>query len=349
MGQGPAWGVVATVDEPAQLVAAFVAHHLDQGAAEVHVFLDRPDAEAEALLADLPGVFVTACDAAYWQRSARGQRPPRHTARQNHNATAVYRRTGVSWLLHCDADEFLFCEAPLEEELASQPARIGYLRIRNVERAWPPEGPGAEIFDGPFRLPIPEFQRLGPRIYGPGADYLNQGVSGHVAGKGIVRTGRNYLMGIHYPRFDTAAEEKTVPRRPSQTAVLLHFDGLTPLHWALKLLKRVGEPRYAKPRNHGAHRTAQFIEMARICREPGAAAALCRAVQGLDAAQMRALCRLDAVAEIRPDIAGAVARHLPGRGLDLSAAAFDRALIAREARLIEETGLDLATVAAPGA
>ena len=52
---GASWAVVATVDEPAPLVAAFVAHHLNEGAREVHLFLDKPDPETVALIRDMKG------------------------------------------------------------------------------------------------------------------------------------------------------------------------------------------------------------------------------------------------------------------------------------------------------
>ena len=71
----PAWAVVSTMDEPAPLVAAFAAHYLSIGASEVHIFLDQPDPEAEALLAGLPRVYLTVCDAAYWKVNKPRKRP----------------------------------------------------------------------------------------------------------------------------------------------------------------------------------------------------------------------------------------------------------------------------------
>ena len=103
----PSWSVVATVDEPAALVVAFALHHLNIGAAEVHIFLDGPNPEAQEALSAIPQVQVTLCDAAYWAASVRRRNPVLHTVRQQVNADNAYGRTKAEWLLHCDCDEFL--------------------------------------------------------------------------------------------------------------------------------------------------------------------------------------------------------------------------------------------------
>jgi len=101
------WGVAGTMDEPAPLILAWVAHHLSLGAAEAHVYLDRPNPEVTEALAGIEGAFVTVCDASHWANSTRGTRPKRVNARQMLNATEVYTTRPLDWLLHCDADEFL--------------------------------------------------------------------------------------------------------------------------------------------------------------------------------------------------------------------------------------------------
>lgn len=329
------WAVVATVDEPAALLAAFAAHHLDLGAAAVHLFLDAPNPEAEALLAGIPRLRVTLCDDEWWRTSRRGSRPQRHTARQKSNAAHVYRQGEVDWLLHCDADEFVWPLADLAAELALAGDRFGYLNLRVAERAW--TGEEGDIFVGRFRTPLPDFAARGAAIYGPRVEYLKDGLSGHSTGKGIVKTGREYEMGVHHP----VPGAVPVPMRPANAARLLHFDGLTPLHFALKLLKRATESYGGPPRPHGAHRILQFTRMAAAARDAGAWRALAAEVQGLTAAQAEALEAADGLLEARPDIAGALARQVPGRAVDLSREAFDAALRQREAALIAATGLAL--------
>ena len=46
----PSWAVVATVSEPAALLTAFAAHHLDLGAAAVHLYLDTPNPELRGMI-----------------------------------------------------------------------------------------------------------------------------------------------------------------------------------------------------------------------------------------------------------------------------------------------------------
>lgn len=329
------WAVVATVDEPAPLLAAFAAHHLDLGAASVHLFLDAPNPEAEALLAGVPRLTVTLCDDEWWRLSRRGSRPQRHTARQKSNAAHVYRQGGMDWLLHCDADEFVWPMADLAAELEMAGDRFGYLNLRVAERVW--TGEADDIFAGDFRMPLPDFAAQGPAIYGPVAEYLKEGVSGHSTGKGIVKTGRDYEMGVHHP----VPGAVPVPMRPANAARLLHFDGLTPLHFALKLLKRATEAYGGPPRPHGAHRILQFTRMAAAAGDAAAWQALAATVQGLSPAQATALDAAGGLLNVRPDIAGALVRQLPGRTVDLSREAFDAALRQREAALIAATGLAL--------
>ena len=73
---GPTWGIVATVDEPPQLVAAFAAHYLALGASEIRLYLDRPDPAAQHLLGRLAGVHVTVCNDQHWAENPPGRRPP---------------------------------------------------------------------------------------------------------------------------------------------------------------------------------------------------------------------------------------------------------------------------------
>ncbi len=332
------WAVVATVDEPSALIAAFVAHHLAAGAAEVHVFLDRENPEALALLADVPGCFVTLCDEAYWAASTRGAKPPRHTARQKYNSTATYQKTSADWLLHCDADEFVRDGAALAAELAAAAPELGYLRLPNLERVHLLGQEPAHIFEGAFRGALPEFADQGFEIYGRFAKFLNEGVSGHLAGKGIVRTGRPYLMGVHFPRM-AESEERIIPYEIAR-AEILHFDGLTPLHFALKLLRRAYEPVYSgPPRPHGEFRKAQFRFMKNNADRPREVLRLAEGVQGISPDQAEALRAQNALDERPFDPRAAVRAFFPS--LDLSLQAFDTVLKTRDADLIAQAGLVL--------
>ena len=329
----PTWAVVATVDEPAALVAAFVAHHLAQGACALDIFLDQPDAEAEALLARFPRCTVTVCDAAYWAASKRGKRPAVHTSRQSYNAGQVYARTQADWLLHCDADEFVRDGAALVAELASAPAKAMYMRLLMAERAYPEGAIGESIFSGLFRFALPDYELDGPMVYAEMIDFFHFGLTGHKAGKALVRTGAGMEMAIHAPRGKQ-------PHRVIQTTRLLHFDGLTPLHFMLKLLRRANEPPSQASARHGIARSTQFLSLQESMTEPSLRAGLVAVLKNLDALQIKGLRRLGCLDnrpfDPSPQLVAA------GLQLDLSTTAFDAALRRRYAAFLQQHAPDLA-------
>lgn len=328
----PTWAVVATVDEPAALVAAFAAHYLAQGAASVHVFLDQPDAEAQALLARLPGCVVTVCDEAYWAASEKRKRPPMHTARQIHNARAVYARCEADWLLHCDADEFLRDGEAVAAALAAAPDFTMYLRLLVAERAYPQDTAEETIFSGVFRHDLPDYPRNGPEVYGEMQEFFHHGLTGHKAGKALVRVGAGMKMALHAP-------DGKPPHQVIKTTRLLHFDGLTRLHFGLKLLRRAHEPPSSASDRHGAARSTQFVSLCEAVAEPALRAALISALKVLDRGQMKQLRRLGCLDEAgfdpRPALAAA------GLAPDLSVAAFDANLRQRYAGFLAEHAPDL--------
>jgi hypothetical protein len=318
--QEPTWAVVATVDEPAPLIISFAAHHLALGA-EVHLFLDRPNPVAEAALAGLPRLHLTVCDAGYWAQL--GWRPQLHVGRQTHNANAVYAATKADFLLHCDCDEFLRDGAGLRAELAALPAEAAYLRLQMAERVQLAAVPEGEIFDGLFRLPVEMFDLIGDGIYGEDARFLKDGLTGHRAGKAVVRTGLGLRIGLHAP-------DGKLPHAHSAPGRLLHFDGLTRLHYTLKLLRRAAEPVTAAKPRHGRPRLAQIGAVQ-------AAGLNADRLKTLTPQQVRLLDGMGYLDRRGFDPGGALARF--GLSVDLSAAGFDAELRARDAAFLVASGL----------
>ncbi len=329
----PSWAVVATVDEPAALVVAFAAHHLAQGASRVHLFLDQPDAQARAMLAKLPGCEVTVCDDTYWAASEKRKRPLMHTARQIHNARQVYAHTDADWLLHCDADEFVRDGAALAAALAEAPAAAMYMRLLVAERAYPERVVSETIFSGVFRHELPNYPRNGAEIYGEMQAFFHYGLTGHKAGKALVRVGAGMKMALHAPYGKP-------PHQVIQTTRLLHFDGLTRLHFSLKLLRRAHEPPNAASDRHGAARITQFSSLRGSVADTDLREALVSLLKNLDQtqiAQLRTLGCLDVAGfDPRPTLAAA------GLQFDLSVAAFDASLRERYAGFLAERAPDLA-------
>ncbi len=327
---GPVWDVVATVDEPTPLVLAFVAHTLSLGPRCVHLYLDRPNAAVEKALAGMERVQVTLCTEAYWLASARKKRPPLHVGRQKENARQVYESTPAEWMVSIDCDEFLSSGADLQADLAALGKDVTFMRIPVRERVLPAGMVQERLFDGMFRMPVPNYKKVGPQVYGVYADFLRSGLTGHVIGKSAFRTGRGLQMCLHAP---LNAPMGVVGTR----AFLRHFDGLTMLHFALKLLRRAREPQFKGPVRHAAARTAQFSVMAEVARDSAQVQELVENLKRLSPDQTAALQALGVLDAQGFDPSAALAAA--GLQADLSVAAFDAELRARDAGLLAETGL----------
>jgi len=328
----PVWDIVATVDEPAPLVLAFVAHCLSLGPRHVHLFLDSPNPVAQAAMAGWPRLTVTRCTAEHWAASARRMRPPLHVGRQKENARQVYESTPAEWMVSIDCDEFLSSGADLETDLAAQGEDVTFMRIPVRERVMPAEVAQVGIFDGIFRSPMQNFQRNGRPIYGVYTDFLRLGMTGHAIGKSAFRTGRGLQMCLHAP-LDAPMGEV------GSRAFLRHFDGLTPLHYALKLLRRVREPQFKGKPRHGAPRIAQMSTLADIARNPAEVQELVAHVKTLTALQRDSLRALGVLDEVGFDPSAALAALR--MQVDLSVAAFDAELRVRDAALLAATGLGI--------
>lgn len=321
------WAVVATVDEPAPLVAAFVAHHLNQGASEVHLFLDGPDPQTVALMRDVKGCVLTRCLKEHWQAHNAGRRPLRHPMRQIINANLAYQRTTAEWLVHCDADEFIRDGRALAEELATAPEDCLQMRLGVVERVLPAGRPQQGLFDGFFRLPQRKDPWMLEPIYGELAAFLTHGLTGHSSGKSAVRSGRGLRLNIHAP-------ETKVPWKPVTSTELLHFDGMTDLALRIKLLRRAHEPPKPGKSRHLPGRQLQITMIREMMADPGRTDALVAGLRSLRLEQV-AMLELFGLIDARP-----FAPQLGGLQLELSVAGFDALLRQRQRGFLEKLGVD---------
>ncbi len=230
------WAVVATVDEPPALVQAFVAWHLALGAAQVFIYLDRPDDPVLAMLAHLPKVTVVPCDMAHWLRVGKS-RPRRHQVRQVRNARDAYARSQAGWLLHCDADEFVWAGRPVAEVLSRCALEADCLILPVAERMHVSDVPAQSVFEGVFRRPFLDPHKMGLRVFGPDYDLTYRGLTGHALGKAFVRKARSLQMSIHRPRAIHDDQDVRFERAPPEKLELLHLEGLTPTYWAYKLAR----------------------------------------------------------------------------------------------------------------
>lgn len=193
------WGIVATIKANAKEIISFVAHHLELGVDELHIYLDTPCPRAEEALAGNPRVKIIQCDEKYWRmRRPREehQRPPMHQARQFANAKWAYMHNNVDWLIHIDVDEFLWAERDVRDQLAALPDTALCARIRPLE-ALSTEGQDLPKGVTPFKSAALEWdqrRRETRDIYPTYGDFLNGGFLSHLAGKMAVRTGQPDMM-----------------------------------------------------------------------------------------------------------------------------------------------------------
>ena len=314
----PSWAVVATVDEPPALVMAFVAWHLHLGACEVHLYCDNPDHPVRAMVAHLPQVRVTPCDAAHWGKLGKS-RPRRHQVRQVRNARDAYGRTSADWLAHIDADEFLWAGRPVAQTLVEAAPGCDGLIVRVAERMHRPQDRGRSVLEGGFRRPFNKPPKMGARIFGPDYALTYRGLTGHAQGKCFVPTKSALDLSIHRPSRRDGAEP-VFDRADTDDLELLHFDGLTAAFWVYKLsrMQRALEKQDGMPPS--AHRRAQADA---LIADPERGEALYRRLKVADAAMQAKLEDYDLWLAPGFDPSEAIARFFPDASADLSPAAME--------------------------
>ncbi len=290
-----------------------------------------------ASLSTMPKVKVTLCDDAYWQRANEGARPTAHMHRQMINVRRAYNRAREDWLFFCDADEFLIPDRPVAEILDHEADRR-FLRVQVAERAFQAAAPLTDIFQGVFRRPTKDLALLAD-LYGPRVKEIDRGVLGHNFGKAFTRTGQKMIPDIHLPfpaglppRRRAALRQTEEYQRYQPDMTLLHFDGLTPTHWLVKILQKIRslglEEMLADLRvgHYSPRRSEQFRSVfhARGDWDRLVAAADILALSEGQAARLEAAGLL-----FRPDLALAAQARTVDPDLDFSVAGFD-AMLARQ-------------------
>ena len=334
------WAVVATVDEPLPLLKAFVAHYLSIGACQVHLCLDNPAQPVPGALRRVDGVFVHRCDLDWWHQAGHTKRPSKITRRQGINATHVSHLTDADFVLHCDADEFLRPGSGFLSQLQSLKGTGRWIKIPNLERAFVQDQPAQTIFDGVFkRFPVPDgaFACLEH-------PWLRHGFTGHGSGKAVVPTGFGYNFAIHAPVIGPVQARNVPPLRRATTAELLHFDGLTALHWCTKLMRLAA--RAERPLSHlSPTRQVQLPAIVACGPDPDALRALYAQMNTFTAARLADQVALGQVVTDRFDPRAAVAACFPGQDVKLDVARFDQLFLPKLAEWHDQArrNPDLAT------
>ena len=243
------WGIVATVKAPADDILNFVAHHLNLGADEVHIYFDEPNPEAQSVLETHPRVKTILCDEKYWRRRRpheEHQRPPMHQGRQFANAKWAYMHCNVDWLAHIDVDEFLWPQSPIAEQLAALPEECLCARLRPIEALSSEEQTDTEGKTFFKSCAKAWQQRLDetPQIYPTFGGVLNGGYLSHVSGKLFVRTGlqdiRFKIHNLETPQGNNPGEQLL------EDTDLLHFHAKSWEQWLEAYRYRKNKGSYRK-------------------------------------------------------------------------------------------------------
>lgn len=238
-----AWGLCMTVKAPVDQVLAFVAHHLNLGAAHIWVHFDDPDDPAADRLSGLPQVTVRRCDEAHWAATA-GRRPDKHQNRQGRNMQRVYAETDLPFLAHVDVDEFILADRPVAEVLAGHPADRPILRMAPWEALHDPDLPDdiftARHFRAAMRGEAAADQRRA--VFGRYAPLMPMGVLSHAVGKCFFRTG---IAGLEPRLHGGFLNGQRLQGGGFNDALhLLHFHAQDPEDWKGKLKFRLTRGAY---------------------------------------------------------------------------------------------------------
>lgn len=298
------WATVTTVKDRADVVLAFVAHHLEAGASEVWVCFDDPADPARALIADVPGVHALACDDAHW----RARRPRSHRQRQWRNANLAKSRSQADWIGHIDIDEFVHADLRFADVLGTLPAEIDVLRLRPVERIFttlPPRG--AISFESRFKRPFPRQGGLDRAVFGPLADSLRRGFMGHLQGKCFCRTqapDREFrLHDVLGPDRAAVAAFDSLP-----AARLLHYYPFGYEAWIEKFRRRLDDPAYLASIPARDQNKFRLLQTAHAAGGEEGAWALFHQLCHFGPDRLRLLAGADCLLDLDLDLAAAAAR-----------------------------------------
>lgn len=226
------WAVVATVKEDAETVKKFLAHYKAMGAREIHIFFDDPSDASYEIAISVEGVIPTLCTDAHWD----GSRPARQERRQKINARLAYQATRCAWMIHLDADEYIYCPEGVQGLLAAAGDDESALRVVPAEPLVHPRTGDIKAYKSPLQMDR-RGQRIAGSAYGDVAPLLEGGLLSHVNGKFFLRTGlADAPISIHRPAIPGADQIRSLPEAD---ILLLHHHGGDEEEWIRKFLLRL--------------------------------------------------------------------------------------------------------------
>lgn len=322
----PTWATVTTAAEPTAVLLAFVAHHIEAGASEMFIYLDKPAPEFEEIVRSVPQVRIVHSDAAVWGELHPGVvRRERVVLRQKWNARHAKRKCNADWLLHIDTDEFVPDATKLQAFLAGVPKGIWGVLLPAAERIFEGEDRAETIFGGVFRSPYrgePGQQpvRFLRSVYGSSNRMLRFGVAGYSNGKIAVRPrspARPRIHNFELPKGMEGHWRDYVVQCPDIS--LLHFDCRSYESWLVKMKRMSRRPFNTKKSRENIYRAVAADDPDFPPRE---------VFRSLYELSDEALAKLDSVGCLHRfdlDIEGSVRRVFPGVEVDLTKEGIARA------------------------
>ena len=203
-----------------------------------------------------------------------------------------------------------------------------------LERLFPQGGAQSTLFEGVFRATADLTEGNQAAAYGPFAAMMKRGQYSHGAGKGGVRTSDRLRLGVHTATQLRDDTWRRAARHVARSARLLHFDGLTPLHWLAKVLRYRRNPAEVQNVILQAHRAAQMDWMSTRCASVKEAEAAHHALFALTPDRRARLSAIDLLCDEPFDPGAVLGTDAP----DLTPAAFDADLMARTPWLRDTLG-----------
>ncbi len=213
------WSVICFANEQPEHLRAFVAWHLGSGAREVQLMLDKPNSALVQELAGVPNLRVRSFQNDYWQDNY-GRNDLNRVDRHRILATQAYRAATSDWVLHIDADEFIYADGDIARLLADVPNHTHAIRIAAADRllaSTDADWPGDK-----FRMMTNEkYPAWLSEIY-KFPNQFNFGLRGHSNGKLFVRGGKTDIELM--PHRLIGPDQKRVHKNKwSEPFTLLHM------------------------------------------------------------------------------------------------------------------------------
>ncbi|MEL6521233.1 MAG: glycosyltransferase family 2 protein [Pseudomonadota bacterium] len=245
---GSEFTVVSMMRETRSVAARFIEYYLKLGASRIEIFFDGDPTPVAHLASEK--VRIHPCDENLWRQFGVA-RPGSVEKRQWHIALNAFRAIETDWMLHVDADEFVFADQPMRNLLSAVPDDVEVLRLPTAEAVWCPSDSNEDAFTSTgFRTALPSHLSKLRRVIYPlhHGLFSPQGIIGHVQGKIFIRKGTQVdaLTCHNALRKGQKIGSWASDLGPTfQSLHLGHFDAVSFDHWQTKWRRRTaGESIY---------------------------------------------------------------------------------------------------------